>query len=71
MNKKNEEYTRGNLIDEDLEEWFVVETVSGEDKYQCNFCDFQVHEYNIMKEHLISNHREIIVTLSNILKNNK
>ena len=64
VNQNNEEYTRCDLDYKDLEEWFEVETVSGEDTYYCNFCDLQVHENKIMKEHLISKHREVSCTLS-------
>ena len=64
MNQNSEDYTRGEFTDEELEEWFEVETVCREDMHKCNFCDLRLNEYNIMKEHLISEHREAIVTLS-------
>ena len=65
VNQNFEEYTRGDLNDEELEEWFEVESGCGEvGMYKCNFCDLQIHEYDMMKEHLISKHREAIVTLS-------
>ena len=63
VNQNTEQYTRGELNDQELEEWFEVETVCGDDIYQCNFCDSQCDEYNTMKEHLISKHRHVVATL--------